>query len=620
MKKIALVGNPNCGKTTVFNSLTGLNHKVGNFPGITVEKKEGIWHGQNDKYQVIDLPGTYSIYPKTPEEKVVQTYLKNERPDVVLIVLDSTNLKRNLLLLSQIADLELPLIAFFNMSDLAQNKGIVVDIENFVRATSIQSFSGTARKSFNNKLETLIPQATKASAQFSELKDSSEIEIKNDTELRYEKIDKLLPQFLQTSNGISEKFNIDRILLHPFWGYIAFLSILFLIFQSLFYLSSYPMDLIDGSFASLQSWWLSSFGDGPFMKLIAEGVISGIGGVVIFIPQIAFLFFFLGLLEESGYMARAVFLMDKIMHKVGMNGRSVVPLISASACAIPAIMGARTIKSTKERLITIFVAPLISCSARLPVYAVLIAVLFANNNSDNGFFNTQGMALMALYLLGFLAAILTSIFMSKTMTDDQDSSLFALEIPEYRIPVIKNIFITVYSKTKSFIVGAGKIILAISVVLWVLASYGPKSFDNETNQAQSIDIEESFVGISGKVIEPVIKPLGYDWKIGIALITSFAAREVFVGTLSTIYSIDSEEEATIAEKIKTQKNHETGRIQFDKATCISLLLFYVFAMQCMSTLAVVRRETGSWKWPTIQFVYMTALAYLSALISYQILS
>lgn len=620
MKKIALVGNPNCGKTTVFNSLTGLNHKVGNFPGITVEKKEGIWNGQNDKYKVIDLPGTYSIYPKTPEEKVVQTYLKNERPDVVLIVLDSTNLKRNLLLLSQIADLELPLIAFFNMSDLAQNKGIEVDIENFVRTTSIQSFSGTARKYFNNKLESLIPKATKASFRFSELKDNSEIEIKKDTERRYEKIDKLLPQFVQTSNRISEKFNIDKILLHPFWGYVTFLFILFLIFQSLFYLSSYPMDLIDGSFASLQSWWLSSFGDGPFMKLIAEGVISGIGGVVIFIPQIAFLFFFLGLLEESGYMARAVFLMDKIMHKVGMNGRSVVPLISASACAIPAIMGARTIKSTKERLITIFVAPLISCSARLPVYAVLIAVLFANNNSDNGFFNTQGMALMALYLLGFLAAILTSIFMSKTMTDDQDSSLFALEIPEYRIPVIKNIFITVYSKTKSFIVGAGKIILAISVVLWVLASYGPKSFDNETNQAQSIDIEESFVGISGKVIEPVIKPLGYDWKIGIALITSFAAREVFVGTLSTIYSIDSEEEATIAEKIKTQKNHETGRIQFDKATCISLLLFYVFAMQCMSTLAVVRRETGSWKWPTIQFVYMTALAYLSALISYQILS
>ncbi len=620
MKKIALVGNPNCGKTTIFNFLTGLNHKVGNFPGITVEKKEGTWKAEKNEYRVIDLPGTYSIYPKTPEEKVVQNFLIEKKPDLVLVILDSSNIKRNMLLLTQVSDLEIPCVAVFNMEDIATEKGIIVSTTKFTEITGISSISLSGRQLSTEPIEEAIEKADISKIKFS---DSIEIDsnnlkyIKKDTSTRFESIDQLINKFVTTESFKTQKFDFDKILLHPIAGYFIFLGILLLVFQALFHLSSYPMDLIDESFANLAAWCISTFGEGPFVKLLAEGIISGIGGVVIFVPQIAFLFLFLSLLEESGYMARAVVLMDKIMSKVGMNGRSVVPLISATACSIPAIMGARTIKSNKERLITIFIAPFISCSARLPVYAVLIAVLVPDDSSF-GLFNLQGLTLMALYLLGFFAAILTSVLLSKIMKEDKSLSMFALEIPEYRLPVLRNVIFTVWEKTKAFVVGAGKIILALSVVLWVLASYGPGDLD--TNNQTETTIESSFIGNIGQVIEPVIKPLGYDWKIGIALVTSFAAREVFIGTLSTIYSIDSEEESTIAEKIINEKNNTTGLRTFNKATCVSLLLFYVFAMQCMSTLAIVRKETNSWRWPTLQFIYMTFLAYFSALISYQILS
>jgi ferrous iron transport protein B len=415
---------------------------------------------------------------------------------------------------------------------------------------------------------------------------------------------------------------------------VIFFGLLFFIFQLLFTISSYPMDFIDETFSSLQEWIKTSFGKGPLVSLLADGVVAGIGGVVIFIPQIAFLFLFLGLLEESGYMARVVFLMDKWMNKIGMSGRSVVPMISATACAIPAVMGARTIRSTKERMITIFVAPFISCSARLPVYAVFIAILVPETTAS-GFFGLQGLLLMGLYLLGFLAAILTSWLMHRFVKFADTKSMFVMEMPEYRVPKWSNIAITVYQKSMAFVIGAGKIILSISIILWVLASYGPS--DNlelaeqtaiKTAQTQQLDqeqtaeliaqyqLEASYIGISGKFIEPVIRPLGYDWKIGIGLIASFAAREVFIGTLATIYSIGSDDESTIAERIKTETHPSTGKAVYTVATSVSLLIFYVFAMQCMSTLAIVKKETNSWKWPTAQFIYMTILAYLSAWVAH----
>ncbi|MDB4835047.1 ferrous iron transporter B [Cyclobacteriaceae bacterium] len=643
-KSIALIGSPNCGKTSLFNSLTGLNHKVGNFPGVTVDKKTGNWKTAQNTYKVIDLPGTYSLHPKSMDEKVVIDYLNSEqRPEVLVVVIDATNIRRNLLLLSQVATLNLPMVAAFNMMDLAEERNISIDLQAFTQQTGVAAVAINAREGKVNGLEEVIDKAHVARLRTKEvyLLDLYTInsleEIKSDTQSRFHEIDTLLPKFLKEEKGKSFSQRFDKVLLHPVFGYFIFFGLLTFIFQLLFTVSSYPMDMIEQFFGFAQSWVLAFFGEGPLVRLVAEGIIAGIGGVVIFIPQIAFLFLFLSLLEESGYMARVVFLMDKWMSKLGMSGRSVVPLISSTACAIPAVMGARTIKSTKERLITIFVAPLVSCSARLPVYAVFIAIIIPEDVSF-GIFGLQGLLLMGLYLLGFVAAIVTALVMHLFVKFKDEQSLFALEMPEYRAPVLKNVLMTVYDKSMAFVLGAGKIILSISIVLWVLASYGPgdsleqaalraqtDAENRELNEAEKTELvtqmqlESSYIGIAGKSIEPVIKPLGYDWKIGVGLIASFAAREVFIGTLSTIYSIGSEDEGTIAERIKKERNIMTGQKVYTLATCMSILVFYVFAMQCMSTLAIVRKETNSWKWPMAQLVYMTALAYLGSLMTYNLL-
>jgi ferrous iron transport protein B len=458
-----------------------------------------------------------------------------------------------------------------------------------------------------------------------------------ETIARYKFINSALKETLiiDTANAKDLRSRLDRVLIHKVWGYVIFFGILLLIFQAIFDWSSYPMDFIDTSFASFSEWTKNSLPPGDFTNLIAEGIIPGLGGIVIFIPQIAFLFLFISILEESGYMSRVVFLMDRIMRRFGLSGKSVVPLVSGTACAIPAIMATRNIENWKERLITILVTPFTTCSARLPVYLIIIALVIPEKRIL-GIFSMQGLTLMFLYMLGFGAAIFSAYLLDKILKI-RSKTFFVVEMPNYKLPMPKNVIITVIEKTKSFVLGAGKIILAISIILWVLASYGPGDFNKAESiiteqigyeqlsegeieaKVSSFKLEHSYIGIIGKGIEPAVRPLGYDWKIGIAIVSSFAAREVFVGTLATIYSVGSDEVETIKNKMAAEVNPVSGTPLFNFASGISLLLFYAFAMQCMSTLAVVKRETNSWKWPMWQLFVMTAIAYVVALIAYQFL-
>ena len=694
--KVALIGNPNTGKTSVFNHLTGLHQQVGNYPGITVEKKIGLCKlSESTKATIIDLPGTYSLNASSIDENVVIELLMNKKdenyPDVVVVVSEVENLKRNLLLFTQIKDLELPTILVINMSDRMQLKGIEFDIpylekqlktkialvssrknigidkikelilnyqslstEPCLNASSIDpQYFDKLKKAFPNqlvyKLWLVITQDVNfLNLERNEIKSSftkSHADLRRlqqkETIKRYQFINDTLKvgQTIDFSKASDIRAKLDRILTHKVFGYLIFFFILFGIFQSIFVWSSYPMDLIDGSFANLASYTKTHLPTGEFTNLISEGIIPGIGGILIFVPQIAFLFLFISVLEESGYMSRVVFLMDKIMRRYGLSGKSVVPLISGTACAIPAIMGARNIENWKERLITILVTPFITCSARLPVYAILIALIIPQKKIL-GFISLQGLTLMTLYLLGFGMAFFSAFILNKILKISS-KSYFVVEMPSYKIPLFKNVAINILEKTKSFIFGAGKIILAISIILWFLGSHGlDKDFGNAQkivekevytsktplnpseipNRVAEYKLEHSYIGIIGKSIEPLIKPLGYDWKIGIAVVSSFAAREVFVGTLATIYSVgnSSNQETTIKSQMKHEIK-EDGTPVFNFATGISLLLFYAFAMQCASTLAVVKKETNSWKWPIIQLVFMSGFAYLTALLAYQFL-
>ncbi|AWM13482.1 ferrous iron transport protein B [Flavobacterium sediminis] len=691
--KVALIGNPNVGKTSVFNQLTGLNQQVGNYPGITVEKKQGYSKlSENVKAKIIDLPGTYSLNASSIDENVVIELLLNKNdedfPDVAVVVSEVENLKRNLLLFTQIKDLEIPTILVINMADRMQLKGIELDIpvleqqlktkialissrkktgidtlkelilnyedlptEPCLNASGIDpEYFDKLRKAFPNqllyKLWLVITQDVNfLNLERNEIKSSftkSHSELKRlqqkETIKRYQFINDTLKlgQKIDLTKATDLRARLDRILTHKIFGYVIFFGILLLIFQSIFDWSSVPMDFIDELFANLSSFAKTHLPPGEFTDLISEGLIPGIGGIVIFIPQIAFLFLFISILEESGYMSRVVFLMDKIMRKFGLSGKSIVPLISGTACAIPAIMGTRNIENWKERLITILVTPFTTCSARLPVYAILIALIIPEKRVL-GFLNLQGLTLMGLYLAGFGMAILSAYILNKILKLNC-KSYFVVEMPSYKIPLFRNVAINVVEKTKSFVTGAGKIILALSVILWFLGSHGPKeSFDNAEaivnakhqdkssseleDEINSYKLENSYIGIAGKMIEPVIRPLGYDWKIGVAVVSSFAAREVFVGTLATIYSVGShsDEEVTIKNRMAAEVNPVTGNKIFNFASGISLLLFYAFAMQCISTLAIVKKETNSWKWPVIQLVFMSGFAYVIALIAYQAL-
>jgi len=691
---VALIGNPNTGKTSVFNELTGLNQQVGNYPGITVEKKMGFCKLTSKiKANILDLPGTYSLNASSIDENVVIELLLNKKdklfPDVAIVVTDVENLKRNLLLFTQIKDLEIPTILVINMADRMKFKGISIDIpyleEHFktkialistrkgygieklkeliinykslskepcLNASSIDSnYFETLQKTFPTqllyKLWLVITQDVnflnleRNEIQNSYTKSHSDLKRlqQKETIKRYQFINEILKIGHNIDSSIAKDFRskLDRVLTHKIWGYCIFFSILFFIFQSIFEWSKVPMEFIDSAFADFSLYASASLPAGVLTNLISQGIIPGIGGILIFIPQIAFLFLFISVLEESGYMSRVVFLMDKLMRKFGLSGKSVVPLISGTACAIPAIMATRNIENWKERLITILVTPFTTCSARLPVYAIIIALVIPDKRVF-GVFNLQGLTLMLLYLLGFGMAIFSAYVLNKILKI-KGKTFFVVEMPNYKLPMFKNVAINVIEKTRSFIFGAGKIILAISIVLWFLASYGPgKKFNDaeaiitsqNTNSTLSklelkdkvaaYKLENSYIGIMGKAIEPAISPLGYDWKIGIAIISSFAAREVFVGTLATIYSVgDNDNDNTIKNKMGAEINPETGAKIFNFATGISLLLFYAFAMQCASTLAITKKETNTWKWPLAQLVFMSGLAYIVALIAFQIL-
>jgi len=738
--KVALIGNPNTGKTSVFNQLTGLKQQVGNYPGITVEKKIGYSKlTDNLKATILDLPGTYSLNASSIDENVVIELLLNKNdsnyPDVAVVVTEVENLKRNLLLFTQIKDLEIPTILAINMSDRMDYKGIELDIpyleeqlktkialissrknigidslkkliadyknistEPCLNASSIDiDYFDKLRRAFPKellyKLWLVITQDVNFGhlqrneiAEKSFAKSNSELKKmqQKETIKRYQFINDVLKigYKIDTTKAKGIRAKLDKILVHKVFGYVIFFAILMLIFQSVFSWSSIPMDFIDESFAKLGTFAKTNLPAGVLTDLISEGIIPGVGGVVIFIPQIAFLFLFISVLEESGYMSRVVFLMDKIMRRFGLSGKSVVPLISGTACAIPAIMAARNIENWKERLITILITPFTTCSARLPVYAILISLIIPEKRIL-GFLNLQGLTLMALYLLGFGMAIFSAYILNKILKI-KSKSYFVIEMPNYRLPLFKNVAINVLEKTKAFVFGAGKIILAISIILWFLGSNGSSDefanaetivkkrieqqgltrfnqhyIDNklsehyvalndsvtkniykistqdiadslthkkqelflklENQEISSYKLEKSYIGVLGKTIEPVIQPLGYDWKIGIAVITSFAAREVFIGTLASIYSVDSEEEVTIKNRMEAEINPVNGKKVFNFATGISLLLFYAFAMQCISTLAITKKETNSWKWPIIQLVFMSALAYSVSLVVYQIL-
>ncbi|MGO2358892.1 MAG: ferrous iron transport protein B [Mesonia sp.] len=692
---VALIGNPNTGKTSVFNHLTGLNQQVGNYPGITVEKKEGVCKlSRGLKAHIIDLPGTYSLNASSLDENLVIELLLNKNdkdyPGVAAVISDVENLKRNLLLFTQIKDLGIPTILVINMADRMERKGISIDIpkleeklntkialvssrkktgieelkeliinhgriptEPCLNASSIDPpYFELLRKAFPNqslyKLWLVITQDVNfGNLNRKELSASPDFSLKKESELkrlqqketikRYQFINAALKETLTKDlNAATDlRARLDRVLTHKVWGYVIFFSILLLIFQAIYDWSSYPMDFIDMAFANLSEWSKEALPSGVFTNLISEGIIPGLGGVVIFIPQIAFLFLFISLLEESGYMSRVVFLMDKVMKRFGLSGKSVVPLVSGTACAIPAVMATRNIEDWKERLITILVVPFTTCSARLPVYLIIIALVIPDERVL-GIFNYQGLTLMLLYLIGFGMSIFSAWILNKIMSL-KSKSYFVIEMPDYKLPLFKSVAINVIEKTKAFVFGAGKIILAISIVLWVLASYGPgedfnnaeavvtQEYGNELSEQEfnkhvsSVKLENSYIGIMGKAIEPAVAPLGYDWKIGIAIVSSFAAREVFVGTLATIYSVGSDDEQTIKNRMAAEVNPILGGPLFTFASGISLLLFYAFAMQCMSTLAIVKRETNSWKWPTLQLVIMTAIAYIAALVAFQVL-
>lgn len=692
--KVALVGNPNVGKTSVFNALTGLNQRVGNYPGITVERKIGSARiSEKTTARVIDLPGTYSINPSSKDEEVAMKALfetaNEDFPDVIVVVAEVENLKRNLLLFSQIKDLGFPAILAINMADRMAGKGISIDVpllekqlQTKVALISIRKNQGIDRlkeliedyKSLSknhfldlkkideeyfglnevlylneNPYKVWLNQSQGISfpnispivgSNFSP-KSTSEIKRfqQKETIKRYQLINDFLKEsyVVDASKATDIRAKLDRIFTHKIFGYLIFFAIMLLVFQAIFEWSGVPMDLIDGGFASLSDWTKSVMAEGKLTDLISDGIIPGIGGVVIFIPQIAILFLFIALLEESGYMSRVVFLMDKLMRPFGLSGKSVVPLISGTACAIPAIMSARNIENTKERLITMLVTPFATCSARIPVYVIIISLVIPEKTVF-GFFSLQALTMAAMYFLGFAMA-LASAWVMKKVIDVKEKSYFVIEMPSYKLPLMQNVFFTVWEKTKDFVLGAGKIILALSVVLWFLGSHGPSdtfgkaeefitvkhqndglSDEQLADEIAGYQLESSYIGILGNVVEPVFRPLGYDWKISIAVLTSFAAREVFVGNLATLYNMGSEgeDEGKMIGKMKAQVR-EDGTPLFNLGTGVSLLLFYAFAMQCISTIAVTKKETNSWKWTMIQVVFMTVLAYGSALLAYQIL-
>jgi ferrous iron transport protein B len=691
---IALIGNPNSGKSSVFNQLTGLHQKIGNFAGVTVDKKIGhCTLDSNTKIKIIDFPGTYSLYPSSADERVALDVLLNKKnidfPNLIVYVLDANQIEKHTLLLTQLLDLDFKIIVAINMLDIARKNTLAIDVQKFstafnVSVVEINGRTGENIDKLKNTIATILDKEQEKTTNFyqlsleeetltNEMSNKSEnnyhnlLEIhhvnhlsylslakKNEIkhliqEKKYDSIGSQLDEIMQRYNNFVPKLQnivsikikgantltdkIDNIITHKTYGVILFFVLMFIIFQAIFSWSAIPMEFIDAQFANLSTFISAKLSENIFSRLLIEGIIPGISGIIIFVPQIFILFLILSFLEDIGYMSRAIYLFDSVMQKFGLNGRSIVSLVSGGACAVPAIMSTRTINNWKERLITILVTPFISCSARIPVFALLIAFVVPNKKIL-GYINLQGIVFMCLYLLGIIAA-LGSAYILKKIIKGTENSFLLLELPSYKTPHWKNILMEVWNKVSAFIFGAGKIIIIISIILWFLASFGPQleqkgiQFSTEaktqnlnteetTLYISSKKLENSYAGILGRTIEPIIKPLGFDWKIGIALITSFAAREVFIGTISTLYSVGKDaNNATIQEKLRNEINPETKQPVFTMPVALSLIIFYLFAMQCMSTLAVVYKETKSWKYPLLQFTYMSILAYISSFIVYQ---
>jgi len=699
-KNIALIGNPNSGKSSLFNAMTGLDQKIGNFPGVTVEKRTGYSKLTHSKgVSIIDLPGSYSIYPRRADESVAYVSLMDpwgtSNIDTYIVVADASNLTRNLLYVSQVKDLGKPIIVALTMMDILERRGTVIDVSLLSRLLGVPVVCINPRKNEGideldkvlldhanredegmradfidisafcddpiKKVKEIFTKLTnygalqyllnhepfnlsdEVHAKLNSIKKNASINASRlqaeDIQRRYSKIKDIVRQTTSdkhaSERNLTEK--IDRILLHRSYGLLVMLSILFIMFQTVFVISDYPMTWIDEFFSYLSGKTADLLGDRWYADLFVNGILAGLGGILIFVPQIMIVFGMITVLEDTGYMARISFLMDKFMRRIGLNGKSVMPMISGFACAVPAIMSARNIENQKERLLTILVTPLMSCSARIPVYSILISLVIPKHMIF-GFISLQGLVMLGLYMLGFLMAILMSLIF-EMIVNMKEKSFFILEMPTYRAPRWGNILTTMVDKAKIFVWDAGKVIMVISLILWGLSSYGPSEERSlittkyeqmksmMTDHTDSIEtvykselLEHSFAGILGKKITPLIEPLGFDWKIGIALITSFAAREVFVGTMATLYSVggDADEETTLKDKMAAAVRADGTKV-YTLATGVSLLIFYVLAMQCMSTLAIVKRETGTWKWPLIQLVYMTGLAYLLSFISFIIL-
>ena len=697
--KVALIGNPNVGKSSIFNLLTGMNQHVGNYPGVTVDKKVGFCKlSQTINARIYDLPGTYSTNPNSMDEKVAVSCLLDKDdidfPDVVVLVADVENLKQNLYLYTQIKDFGIPMILAINMADRMKPRGITIDIPALEEALHTRiALISTRQKTGIEELKELIVNYKKLPLEkvvdinridptyFKILQEKfpneelgklwmvisqnfevigalrkveiqkehikTEAEIKKmqqrETILRYQAINHALKDTYKVT-AVGTRALLDKILLHKVWGYVIFMTILLLIFQVIFYVSEYPKGWIESALGWVGNWIGNVLPEGSLTSLLVDGVIPGLTAVVSFVPQIALLFFFISLLEESGYMSRVVFLMDRIMRPFGLNGKGTIPLISGAACAIPAVMATRTIESWRERLIAILVTPFITCSARLPIYLIMIKLVIPEGNYF--FFNNQAVALFLLYMFGVFMAIFSAWLLSKFLVlKHAFQAHFIVEMPTYKVPLARNVLLTVYDKSKAFVLSAGKIIFFMTVLIWFLQTHGLSEKyrnaevhteqlasqygwdeDEKEHYLLSYRTENSLLGNMGKFVEPVFRPLGYDWKISIAVLGSFAARETFVSTLATIYSlgeVDVEEgeaeQRTVVARLQ-QEMRPDGTPVFNLATGVSILLFFASAMQCISTFAIVRKETNSWKWAILQWVFMTGFAYLSAFAAYQLLS
>jgi ferrous iron transport protein B len=662
-QNFVLLGNPNIGKSSLFNRLTGLRQKVGNFAGVTIEKKSGKITIAGEDFSITDLPGSYSLVPRSPDEEVVANEILAENKNTsCILVADASNLARNLLLFSQIADLEMPAILAITMADVAEKRSIKLDTAMLEKRTGCPVVIVNPRTGEGiAELKKRLPEACVPSCRFfSEQEEtgsfrewlqnvraerrqekSPDLDIARETTGRLRNLREMLSGVERKNEGRENPGNgyfPDKIALHPVWGYLLMLAILLIVFEGVFTLSSYPVDLLDAGMDMAGVYLSGILPEGILREFLLGGVLAGIQGIVVFVPQIAILFFLIGILEQSGYMARVMLLLDRLMGKMGLSGKSVVPLVSGLACAVPAIMATRNMSSSRERLIAIFVTPLMSCSARLPVFSLLVAILLPENMFWAGI-PAQGLAMLALYLLGLAGAVLTA-FLMHSLLPGKGTGNFILEIPPYKVPGWSSLLTSVYHKSSAFVLEAGKIILAISVILWFMAAFGPGDgmqlaekqahtevvtgkipAAEESARIAALQLEASYAGIAGQWIEPAIRPLGFDWKIGVALISSFAAREVFVGTMSVLYASGSEEETEgLKSRMRSARHPDTGLPVFTAATIISLLVFYIFAMQCMSTLAVTYRETQSVKWPALQLIYMTFLAFSLSFLAFRLFS